>query len=39
MRALRALRSANAVEPVLDARDPIPPPRRAVLSGTVPCPG
>ena len=37
MRALRALRSANAVEPVIDADDPIPPPPRAVLAGAAPC--
>jgi hypothetical protein len=37
MRALRALRSANAVEPVIDAGDPIPPAPRAVLAGTAPC--
>jgi hypothetical protein len=37
MRALRALRSANAVPPVIDADDPIPPASRAVLSGRRPC--
>jgi hypothetical protein len=37
MRALRALRSANDVAPVIDADDPIPAPPRAVLAGTSPC--
>jgi len=38
MRALRALRSANQVDPVIGPHDPIPPAPRAVLSGTAPCP-
>lgn len=37
LRALRALRSANAVEPVIHAGDPIPPPPPGVLAGTAPC--
>lgn len=37
MRALRALRSANDVAPVIDAGDRIPAARRAVLAGTAPC--
>jgi hypothetical protein len=37
MRALRALRSANDVAPVIDTDDPIPAPPRAVLAGTAPC--
>jgi hypothetical protein len=37
MRALRALRSANEIQPMIDADDPIPPAPRAVLSGTAPC--
>ena len=37
LRALRALASANAVEPVVDADDPIPGAPRAVLAGAVPC--
>jgi hypothetical protein len=37
MRALRALRSANDVPPVIDADDPIPGAPRAVLEGTSPC--
>ncbi len=37
MRALRALRSVNEVEPTIDADDPIPPAPRSVLSGAVPC--
>jgi hypothetical protein len=37
MRALRALRSANGVAPVLDVDDPIPPAPRAVLNGRTPC--
>jgi hypothetical protein len=37
MRALRALRSANSVPPVIDAGDPIPPAPRAVLAGRTPC--
>jgi hypothetical protein len=37
MRALRALRSVNDVEPVLDERDPIPAAARAVLEGTKAC--
>jgi hypothetical protein len=37
MRALRALRSLNKVEPVIDARGPIPPPPTGVLAGTRPC--
>lgn len=36
-RALEALRSANDVEPVLDANDPIPAAPREVLSGTAAC--
>jgi hypothetical protein len=39
MRTLEALRSANAVEPIIDSEAPIPPASRAVLSGTVPCSG
>lgn len=37
MRALRALRSANEVAPVIDADDAIPPAPRAVLAGRAPC--
>jgi hypothetical protein len=37
MRALRALRSANDVAPVIDADDPIPAAPRAVLAGASPC--
>jgi hypothetical protein len=37
MRALRALRSANDVPPVIGADDPIPAAPRAVLAGTIPC--
>jgi len=37
MRALRALRSVNQVEPVIGADEAIPPASSAVLSGTVPC--
>jgi hypothetical protein len=37
MRALKALRSLNSVEPVLDATDPIPGPPPGVLAGTLPC--
>jgi hypothetical protein len=37
MRALRALRSANDVEPTIDVGDPISPASRAILSGTAPC--
>jgi hypothetical protein len=37
MRALRALRSANGIEPTIDADDPIPPAPRAVLLGAAPC--
>jgi hypothetical protein len=37
VRALRALRSANRVEPVVAADEPIPPARRAVLAGNEPC--
>jgi hypothetical protein len=37
MRALRALRSANEVEPVIGAGDPIPPAPRAILSGSRRC--
>lgn len=37
LRALRALRSANSVAPVVSADDPIPPAPRAVLAGTMPC--
>jgi hypothetical protein len=37
MRALQALRSANGVEPRIDANDPIPPAPRAVLAGSAPC--
>ena len=37
MRVLRALRSANEVEPVIDEDDPIPPAPRAVLDGTKAC--
>lgn len=36
LRALRALRSANAVEPVIHPGDPIPPPPPGVLAGTAP---
>jgi hypothetical protein len=39
MRALRALRSANDVEPVLEADERIPAAPRAVLAGTAPCSG
>ena len=39
MRTLHTLRSANDVEPVIDADDPIPPAPRAVLSGAAPCSG
>lgn len=37
LRALRALRSANEVEPVLEPGEPIPAASRAVLSGAAPC--
>jgi hypothetical protein len=37
MRALRALRSANDVAPVIQADDAIPAPPRAVLAGRAPC--
>ncbi len=37
LRALKALRSANKVKPVIDASDPIPPAPRAVLAGRRPC--
>lgn len=37
MRVLRALVSANAVPPVLDAGDAIPAPPRGVLEGRTPC--
>jgi hypothetical protein len=37
LRALRALRSANDVAPVIDADDPIPAAPRAVLAGASPC--
>ena len=37
MRALRALRSANAVAPVVGPGDPIPSASRSVLAGTSPC--
>jgi hypothetical protein len=37
MRALRALHSANDIEPVIEADDPIPPAPRAVLAGTAEC--
>ena len=37
MRALRALRSANAVAPVVHAGDPIPSPPPGVLAGSSPC--
>jgi hypothetical protein len=37
MRALRALRSVNDVEPVLGANDPIPPADLDVLAGKKPC--
>jgi hypothetical protein len=37
MRALRALRSANAVGPAIDADDPIPPATEPVLAGRVAC--
>jgi hypothetical protein len=37
MRALRALRSVNDVEPTIDYDDPIPSARLAVLLGTAPC--
>jgi hypothetical protein len=36
-RALRALRSVNQVDPVIDVGDPIPAPPRAVLAGSSPC--
>jgi hypothetical protein len=39
MRALRSLHSVNAVEPVVDADDSIPPAPRTVLSGSAPCSG
>jgi hypothetical protein len=39
MRALGALRSANDVEPVIEADDRIPAAPRAVLAGTAPCSG
>ncbi len=39
MRALQALHSVNAVEPIIDSDDPIPSASRAVLSGTAPCGG
>lgn len=35
--ALRALRSANDVAPVIDADDPLPAAPRAVLAGRAPC--
>jgi hypothetical protein len=37
MRALRALRSINDVEPVVGADEPIPPPARGVLAGERHC--
>ena len=37
MRALRALRSANEVEPILRVGDPIPPAPPGVLAGSSPC--
>jgi hypothetical protein len=37
LRALRALRSANDVEPRIDSDDPIPAAPLAVLAGRVPC--
>ena len=37
IRALRALRSANDVEPVVGPNDAIPPAPRAVLAGAAPC--
>lgn len=37
LRALRALRSANAVEPVVRVGDPIPPAPSGVLAGSSPC--
>ncbi len=37
MRALRALRSINDVEPVISSADPIPPPPPGVLSGDRTC--
>jgi hypothetical protein len=37
IRVLRALRSANDVEPVVGPDDPIPPAPRAVLAGAAPC--
>ena len=37
IRALRALRSANAVAPVVRLGEPIPPAPRAVLAGSEPC--
>jgi hypothetical protein len=37
MRALRALRSANAVEAVVHSGDPIPPAPRGILAGSSPC--
>lgn len=38
LRALHALRSLNAVEPVISATDPIPSPPPGVISGSRPCP-
>ncbi|MDQ5820058.1 MAG: hypothetical protein M3540_01275 [Actinomycetota bacterium] len=37
LRALRALRSANAVQPVVHLRDPMPPAPLDVLAGSSPC--
>jgi len=37
LRAMRALRSANTVEPVLQPGEPIPAASPAVLSGAKPC--
>ena len=37
MRALRALRSLNAVPPVIAATGPIPAPDRRILDGSLPC--
>ena len=37
LRANAALRSLNAVAPVIDADDPIPPPAPGVLAGARPC--
>jgi hypothetical protein len=37
MRVLRALYSANSVQPVLDPGDPVPPAPRSILEGEEPC--